>query len=85
MQAAEVELFKSKGAVINVSSIVTLKAGDDDFMMCLIAAKAAQEKVTEVFRPVCMRPSLPVLQPLPSLPFSTHAPYYLGILCKLPV
>ncbi len=56
MQAAEAELFKSKGAVINVSSIATLQAADDDFVMCYTAAKAAQEKVTEVFCPVCAPP-----------------------------
>ncbi len=56
MQAAEAELFKSKGAVVNVSSIVTLKAGDDDFAMCYTAAKAAQEKITEVLYPVCAPP-----------------------------
>ncbi len=56
MQAAEAELFKSKGAVINVSSIVTLKTADDDFMMCYFAAKAAQDKVTQVFCPVCVPP-----------------------------
>ncbi len=51
MQAAEAELFKSKGAVINVSSIATLKAADDDFMS-YFAAKAAQDKVTQVLCPV---------------------------------
>ncbi len=69
MQAAEAELFKSKGAVINVSSIVTLKAGDDDFIMAYIAAKAAQEKVTEVFCPVCA----------PPFPFCNHYRLYLAV------
>ena len=49
MQAAEAELFKSRGAVINVSSICSLKTANDDMMfMGYHAAKAAQDKITEV-------------------------------------
>lgn len=48
MQAAEAELFKSRGAVVNISSICALKPANDDMMMGYHAAKAALDKITQV-------------------------------------
>ncbi len=69
MQASEAELFKSKGAVINVSSIAALKTANNG-LMGYFAAKAAQDKVTQVFCPLCA--TSPVAD-CASLPFGMHA------------